>query len=135
MAGAFDAELAVDRLEAELAAELPAHMRAFATAYATGQPIPRAPEAARRASTIRQLAGLLSSGDVVGREGDLVSRALSLLRLLVPIAIEEDPAVAAARGLEPSWDSWPRLAGVRDAGARARFGSGHVALLHELHGC
>lgn len=59
---------------------------------------------------------------------------MALLRLVAPIAIEDDPAVAAARGLAPSWDGLVRLARARDAAARQRFGIGAMELFHALHG-
>lgn len=139
----FDAELALDRLEAQIAAELPAHLRAFSAAYAAGQPAPSAPEAARNPASLAVARRALEAGRsqrapadsaTSPSDSDLSARALGLLRLLVPIAIEDDAAVAAARGPEPSWDAWPGLGAARDASARRRFGVGHVELLHEMHG-
>ena len=48
----LDAELALDRVEAELARELPPHVRAFAAAHAAGRPAPAAPEILRRPATL-----------------------------------------------------------------------------------
>ncbi len=140
----FDAELTLDRLEAQLAAELPAHLRAFSAAYVAGQPAPSAPEPARNPASLAVARRALDAGRstqpsaadsaTAPADSELSARALGLLRLLVPIAIEDDAAVAAARGPEPSWDAWPRLLAARDSSARRRFGVGHVELLHELHG-
>ncbi|HSK02410.1 MAG TPA: hypothetical protein VK932_14255, partial [Kofleriaceae bacterium] len=47
----LELELALDRIEAELAAELPGHVRAFARAHADGAKAPPAPAAARRVAS------------------------------------------------------------------------------------
>ena len=122
------AELALELLEGELAAELPAHMRAFARAHADGRAPPAAPTVVRLASTLQTVRGAWIHDEL----GD---RALSLLRLLAPIVIEDDPAVAAARRAEPSWDGLAALAAARDAVATRRFGMRAIELLHRLHGC
>lgn len=120
----LEAELALDHLEAALAAELPAHLRAFAVAHAAAAPPPPAPPATRRiAPVVHALAHPL-----------LADRALALARLLIPIAIDGDPRVAAARTAPPAWDALERLAAARDAAARDRFGLPFVALMHRLAG-
>jgi len=121
------AEVALDRIEAELAAELPPHMRAFARAHAEGQPLPPAPPAMAHPGT-------LASARVALAYPLLADRALALVRLLAPLALENDAEVAAARAAPPSWDGLARLAAARDRVARARFGVGAIELLHRLHG-
>jgi hypothetical protein len=123
----FEAELALDRLEAELATELPAHLRAFAAAYAAGSSPPAAPSVARRAASVAIAQRALP-------HPLLADRALGLLRLLAPIAIEDDPAVARALGQPATWDALRVLGAARDQAARARFGLGAVELIHRLHG-
>ncbi|HEY5938429.1 MAG TPA: hypothetical protein VIU61_27450 [Kofleriaceae bacterium] len=117
------AELALDRLEAELATELPAHVRAFA---ASAKP-PPAPEALRRPRSL-----------VVARQALahplLADRALALVRLIAPIAIDDDPRVVAALAYEPTWSAYDRLAAARDAVARERFALPVIELVHRLHG-
>jgi len=142
MSGGFEAELALDRLEAELAGELPDHVRAFASAYAAGRPGPAAPPATHRPSSIEVALRVLRvvatrSGEhaiagVVDEE--LLARALALSRVLVPIAIEDDAAVTRTRAAPRGWEAWRDLADARDAAAATRFGCGHVELLHRLHG-
>lgn len=124
---ALNAELALDLIEGELAAELPAHVRAFARAHAEGRPPPGAPLVARLASTLATARAALA-------HDELADRALALVRLVAPIAIEDDPAVAAARSAAPSWPGLAALAAARDAAAGARFGRGAIALAHVLHG-
>lgn len=124
---ALQAEMALDRLEGELAQELPAHMRAFARAHAEGRPPPPAPLRMRRAST-------LATARDACRHDELADRGLALLRLAAPLVIEDDPAVAAARNQPPSWPGLSALAAARDAVARARFGCGAIELMHRLHG-
>lgn len=118
-------ELALDRVEAELAAELPGHLRAFARAHAAGAPPPPAPAAARRAvaPALQALA-----------HPALAGRGLALLRLAAPLAVEDDPAVARARAAAPTWPALAALAAARDPASRARFGRGFVELMHALHG-
>jgi len=123
----IDVELALDRLEAELASELPAHIRAFARAYADRRPPPPAPIAARRPAS-------LAVARNACRHAELLDRGLALLRLVAPIAIEDDPAVAAARAATPSWPAYARLREARDRAARARFEVGGLELMHRLHG-
>lgn len=119
--------MALDLLEAELAVELPAHMRAFARAHADGRPPPAAPLLARLASTL-QTARHACMHDV------LLDRGLALLRLVAPLVIEDDSAVAVARALPQTWQNLATLAAQRDAAARARFGLSSVELAHRLHG-
>jgi hypothetical protein len=123
----LEAELALDRLDAELAAELPAHLRAFARSYADGVASPPAPAAARRA-------GSLAIAHRALAHPVLADRALALLRLLAPIAIEDDPRVASVRAGERTWNAFDTLRAARDAAARDRFGLGHIDLVHRLHG-
>ena len=123
----IDVKLALDRLEAELASELPAHVRAFARAYADGRPQPPAPIAARRPAA-------LAVARNACRHAELLDRGLAVLRLVAPIAIEDDPAVAAARGATPSWPAYAALREARDRAAHARFGLAAIELMHRLHG-
>jgi len=123
----LEAELRLDRLEAELAAELPAHVRAFAAAHAEGRPNPPAPAVARRT-------GSLAIARLALAHPLLADRAAGVLRLLAPIAIDDDPRVLAARAGEPTWEALAALTAARDAAARERFGLGFVALIHRLHG-
>jgi hypothetical protein len=120
-------ELRLDRIEAELANELPPHMRAFARAYARGTELPPAPDVLHRAATLATARAALA-------HPILADRGLALLRLVVPIAIEADPGVAAARAAQPTWDALTALARTRHAAATARFGHGAIEILHRLHG-
>lgn len=120
-------ELAIERLEAELATELPQHMRAFARAHAEDRPLPPVPMVARR-GTSRAIAR-----DALGF-GELADRGLALYRLLAPIAVEEDRAVVAARAAPPTWASLAVLAHARDAAAQSMFELGSIELMHRLHG-
>ena len=106
---------------------MPGHMRAFARAHAEGRTPPPAPLVARLASTLDIVLSALAN------EG-LSDRALALLRLVAPFAIEDDPAVVAARAQEPSWPGLVALTEARDAASRARFGIGAIELAHRLHG-
>ena len=124
---AFELELALDRVEAELATELPAHLRAFAAAYAGGAAIPAAPDILRRPAT-RDLARHALEDPA------LASRGLQLLRLVTPIAIEDDPTVAAIRSTAPSWPAYRALAAARNAASTRLFGGGYLAPLQWLHG-
>ncbi|MEO6771585.1 MAG: hypothetical protein ABI467_01000 [Kofleriaceae bacterium] len=119
--------VALGLLEQELAGEMPGHMRAFARAHAEGRTPPPAPLVARLASSLEIVRTALAN------EG-LADRALALLRLVAPLAIEDDPDVVAARAEPPSWPGLTTLATARDAAARARFGIGAIALVHRLHG-
>jgi len=102
-------------------------MRAFARAHAEGPTPPPAPLVARLASTLDlALAAMKNDG--------LADRGLALLRLVAPFAIEDDPAVIAARAQPPSWPGLIVLSEARDAAAKARFGIGAIALAHRLHG-
>src|SRR5262249_33756828 len=57
----------------------------------------------------------------------LADRGLSLLRLVVPLLIEDDPEVAAARAQAPSWGGPAEVAAAREAPARQRVGGGALA--------
>jgi hypothetical protein len=124
---ALQAEMALDLLDGELAAELPAHMRAFARAHAEGRPPPPAPVLARLVSTVQTVKNALV-------HELLADRALGLLRVVAPLAIESEPGVMVLRALPPSWADIAGLAKERDAAARSRFGRGAIELLHILHG-
>jgi len=115
--------LALELLEAEIATDLPSHLRAFARAYAGNAPIPSAPAALQRRSSL----------DLARRVVD-DPRSVGLLRLLVPIAIESDPTVAGIRSTSPSWPAYAALHAARDAASQRMFGRGHVAQLHWLAG-
>ncbi|MBS1121246.1 MAG: hypothetical protein H6Q90_3474 [Deltaproteobacteria bacterium] len=123
----LEAELALDRLEAELAAELPGHVRAFARAHSLGMAPPPAPGAARRP-------GSLASARRALVHPELADRALATMRLLIPIAIDDDAQVANARAGEATWQGLERLATARDLAAQTRLGLGFVELVHRLHG-
>ncbi|MDX2093896.1 MAG: hypothetical protein SFX73_39040 [Kofleriaceae bacterium] len=125
--GELEVELALDRVEAQLASELPSHIRAFAAAYAAGKMLPAAPELAGRASTVE-----LARRALVYTS--LRARGLALLRLAVPLAIERDKRVLIARAATPSWDALAELVRARDAVARAQLGRTASALTHALHG-
>jgi hypothetical protein len=133
---AFDDELALERIEAELATELPAHMRAFAAAYAANQPSPPSPAVLGRPATIDLALRVLETtrGETSDQARDRRERALDILRLAIPLAIESDPKVGALRATVPTWDGYRALAAGRDAVAKARFGRGHIELLRDLHG-
>lgn len=120
-------ELRLDRIEAELGSELPPHMRAFARAYARGTELPPAPDVLHHATTLATARAALA-------HPVLADRGLALLRLVVPLAIEADPSVAAARAAQPTWDALAALARARHAVATARFGHGAIEILHRLHG-
>jgi hypothetical protein len=123
----LEAELALDRIDADLAAELPAHMRAFAAAHARGAPVPPAPAVLQRPVTLVAAQQALA-------HPLLEDRARAILRLVVPIAIEDDPRVIAARASDPTWDALAVLTAARDAVARERFDTPFVALMHQLYG-
>lgn len=123
----LEVELALDRVEAQLAVEMPAHVRAFAAAYAAGVAPPAAPDLAGRASTVSIAKRALP-------HGELAERGRALLRLAAPLVIERDGAVAAARAATPSWATYAALTAARDAVAHARFGRSARAVLLELHG-
>jgi len=122
----LEAEIALDRIDAELAVELPPHMRAFAAAYAANTPVPAAPEVLRRGSTLRAI-------EMCRAHPVLADRVLAIARLAIPIAIEDDPRVIAARAA-PSWDALATLTAARDTAARERFGTGLFPLVHRLFG-
>lgn len=124
----LDAELALDRVEGELARELPAHLRAFARAHAARATEPGAPAVLGQARTVEvALQALVHPA--------LADRALALLRLAAPAAIEGDPRVRMARLAERrSAAAYAQLAAAREAVARARFGRSHRALIHALAG-
>jgi len=119
--------VALGLLEEELAAEMPAHMRAFARAHAEDRTPPPAPLVARLASSLDIVrAALVNEG--------LADRAVALLRLVAPFAIEDDPAVTAARAQPVSWPGLVALAEARDAASLGRFGMRSIELVHRLHG-
>jgi hypothetical protein len=120
-------ELRLDRVEAELATELPPHMRAFARAYARGAAPPPAPDVLHHRATLATARAALA-------HPLLADRGLALLRLVAPIAIEDDAGVAAARAAPPTWDALAALARARDAAATALFGRRAIDVLHRLHG-
>ncbi len=123
----LEVEMALDRVEAQLAPELRSHMRAFAQAYATGAPTPAAPDIAGRASTA-------SIGRRALAHPELALRGATLLRVVAPIVIERDAAVASARAAEPTWDNYLVLSRARNAVAHARFGRSAIEILHRLNG-
>jgi hypothetical protein len=120
-------ETRLDRIEAELAVELPPHLRAFARAHARGMPPPPAPDVLQRPATLATARAALV-------HPVLADRGLALLRLATPVAIEADPAVAAARSAAPTWAGLSALAAARDAAAMARSGRRAIDVLHRLHG-
>jgi hypothetical protein len=120
-------ETELDLIDGRLAVELPAHMRAFARAHAEGRSPPPAPPLLRLASTLQTARHALTH-DL------LVDRGVALVRLVVPLAIESDGAVVAARAQPPSWAGLQRLAAARDAVALRMFGHRAIELLHWLHG-
>ena len=123
----FALELELERLEAELAAELPGHVRGLAEAYANRIAAPPAPRVLRtRGSTAIALRAL----DVP----ELSTRALALLRLITPIAIEDAAAVTVARAAEPAWPAYAALTTARDAASTMTFQRAHVAWMQWLHG-
>lgn len=123
----LQAEIALDRIEAELAQELPAHMRAFARAHADGRPPPPAPLQLRREST-------LAAARAACAHPVLADRGIALLRLVAPILIEDHPGVAGARAAPRVWPSFVTLAAAREVVARMKFGCGAIELMHRLHG-
>lgn len=123
----LEVEMALDRIEAQLAAELPPHMRAFATTYAAGVAPPVAPELAGRVSTVSVAKRALV-------HPELADRGLALLRLAAPLVIERDGGVAAARTMPPTWAAYATLTAARDAVAQARFGRAAREVLMALHG-
>lgn len=124
---ALQAEVALDLLEGELAVELPPHMRAFARAHAEGRPPPAAPLLARLASTLK------TARDACMHEF-IADRGVALLRLVVPLVIEDDPAVTAARAAPATWENLAKLAAARDAASQARFGRPARTVLQRLYG-
>ncbi len=114
-------------LEQALGVELPGHMRAFARAHAESRSSPPAPLIARLSSSLDTVLAALPN------EG-LADRAVALLRLLAPLAIESEPAVAAVRAQPPTWEGLAALTAARDAASRARFGMTAISLFHRLHG-
>jgi hypothetical protein len=114
-------------IERELAEEMPAHVRAFARAHAEGRLPPPAPLVARLAATLDV------AREALDNDG-LAERALAVLRVVAPVAIESDPAVAAARAAAPSWPGLVALARARDAIARATFDCTAIELMHHIHG-
>lgn len=123
----FALELELDRLEAELAAELPGHIRALAEAYAAASAPPFAPRGLRmRSSRVLAMRALGVPA--------LASRALAVLRLVTPTAIEDDLAVAAARATQPTWTAYAALSTARDAASSTEFQRDHLAWMQWLHG-
>jgi hypothetical protein len=120
-------ELRLDRIEAELASELPAHMRELARTYARGTRLPRAPDVLCRATTLATARTALA-------HPLLADRGLALLRLVAPIAIEGDTAVATAYDALKTWPALAALAAARDAASIGRFGRRAIVLMHQLHG-
>ncbi len=114
-------------VERELAEEMPAHVRAFARAHAEGRTPPPAPLVARLASTLDL------AREALDNEG-LAERALAVLRVVAPVAIESDPIVSAARAEPPSWPGLVALARARDGIARAIFDCSAIELMHHVHG-
>jgi hypothetical protein len=127
VASELEVELALDRVEAQLASELPPHVRAFAAAYAAGKMLPAAPELAGRASTVELARRALA-------HASLRARGLTLLRLAAPLALERDKRVLMARTAQPSWDALAELVRARDTAAIAQFGRGASLVMHVLHG-
>ncbi len=123
----LDAELALDRLAAELARELPGHLRAFAAACASGEPAPPPPAVARHPRSIASIRQALA-------HPVLAARALALARIIYPIVIDDDARVVHARRAEPTWDALATLAATRDTVARERFSWPFIELMHRLHG-
>lgn len=123
----LDVELALDRIEGQLAQEMPVHVRAFAAAYAAGVAPPAAPDLAGRASTVSVARRALP-------HPVLADRGLALLRLAAPLVIERDAGVAAARSAPPTWPAYAALVAARDTVAQARFGRPARAVLMDLHG-
>ncbi len=119
--------VALELLEQELAVELPGHMRAFARAHAEGRTPPPAPLVARLASSLDTVIEALPNER-------LADRAVALLRLLVPLSIESDPAVVAVRAQPPSWYGLAALTAARDSIAEERFGLRAIELMQRLHG-
>ena len=126
-ADAFDVELALDRVVAELDRELPTHVAAFARAHAAGVSPPGAPALAHDVATVRIAQRALAFVE-------LRPRASALLRIVAPLAIEHSPPVVRARAAARTWAAWRRLVEARDAAARALFGIGHTALIDRLGG-
>ncbi|MCX5745876.1 MAG: hypothetical protein NT062_25650, partial [Proteobacteria bacterium] len=114
MRDAFAVELAVVRIDAELARELPAHVRAYARAYLAGTTAPSAPPILTRPATL-----------AMARDAD----RRDLLRLVVPLAVERDPRVSAIRGGDVTWERYGRLVGARDVAAGGSF----CEVMHALH--
>ncbi len=120
-------ELQLDRIEAELVRELPAHIRDLARTYARGTRSPWAPEVLRRATTLRAAREALA-------HPLLADRGLALLRLVAPIAIEGDAAVASAYDAMKTWPALAALAEARNTAAFARFGRPAIEVMQVLHG-
>jgi hypothetical protein len=115
----------LDRIDGVLARELPPHVRALARSYARGEPAPPAPELLHRPDTLAAARAALA-------HPVLADRGLALLRLVAPLAIARDAALAYA--LPPTWATLAVLAQARDAAARARFGRRALDVIHALHG-
>lgn len=116
-----------ERLAAELASELPAHLRAYARAHAVGAPPPPAPAVCLRPSSLALARRAVA-------DPALATEACAALRLLAPLAIEADPAVARARAAAPSWAALAGVTAARDAAARAAWGRAFAPLCALLAG-
>lgn len=123
----FRLELELDRIEAELARELPGHVRALADAYANSTAAPSAPRVLRlRTSRILAMRTLAAP--------ELATRGLGLLRLITPIAIEDDVAVTSARAVDPAWPAYAAIRTARDVAAMTNFQRTHLPWMQWLHG-
>lgn len=94
----FDLELALDRLDAELAAELPPHMVAFAEAHAAERPPPPAPAVLGRTFGVARAALRIPA---------LARRGLALLRLVPKLDRETTHAINGAAIVEQAGDVPP----------------------------
>jgi len=115
-------ELALDRIEAELAAELPPHMRAFARAHAAGAPVPPAPAVLADPAT-------LATAERARAEPALAARGRVLWRLTALHAIAREVGVTDAA----DWDALGAQARAREAAARRRWGRGFLAIADDVH--
>ena len=109
----LDAELLLDRIDAELAAELPGYMRALAR----GETPPAPASIARATRAVTALAHPI-----------LADRALDILRLAIPAALE------VPQPTERTWETYATLMRDRDAACRARFGAPFLDTMHWLYG-
>ncbi|CAN5868349.1 hypothetical protein BH11MYX2_BH11MYX2_29300 [soil metagenome] len=121
-------EVFLDTVGGRLAMALPAHLAASAAAYVAARPPPPSPTLAPK-DAVRIFAGTTCE------DRTLAARAVSLLRVIAPTAIEADAHVTAAYTAIPSWDAWRSLGAARDTATRSLFGMSHRDLLHRLAGC